>query len=383
VPHLPRFRALALFRRRPPERVPGLVIAGVRKPAQLTTLGSSLTGNADATATSSLHPNAKVDADYTSPFPLQGASEGFAETGFQDQFRFLVPGTAGPAFLSFTLSLTGSITTVGAGSQVIVGAVLSLGDQFFSTASARLDAPGTVVFQLPVIHGVEEFINATGGLSIDAVVNSPGNVTVEFSDTFAVTRIQLLDAGGNLLEDNVVLTDSVGNALGAPPGPPPPPSPVPEPSSALLLAAGLGLLTTALRRGRAPFFGAIAVVVTIAAAQAGELVEPNAGAWKTWVIASGRDFRTAPPPNDAATAAEIAELKALAKQRDTAAKDLIAYRDVGPPSYRWQEIALDETMRNNLPWQYAIRDFALVHAAVYDAMVAAWDSKYAYQRAAE
>jgi hypothetical protein len=65
------------------------------------------------------------------------------------------------------------------------------------------------------------------------------------------------------------------------------------------------------------------------------------------VVASGRDFRI-PPPNEAA-AAEIAELKALATKRDAAAKDLVAYWDVGPPSYRWQEIALDETLRNNLP----------------------------------
>ena len=34
VPYPPRFRALALFRRRPPERVVGIVGAGVRKPAQ-------------------------------------------------------------------------------------------------------------------------------------------------------------------------------------------------------------------------------------------------------------------------------------------------------------------------------------------------------------
>jgi membrane-associated phospholipid phosphatase len=127
------------------------------------------------------------------------------------------------------------------------------------------------------------------------------------------------------------------------------------------------------------FIAMIGSLAGIGAAQAGEQVEPNAGGWKTWVIASGRDFRL-PPPNDAAAGAEIGELKALAKQRDAKAKDLIAYWDVGPPSYRWQEIALDETMRNNLPWQYAIRDFALVHAAVYDAMVAAWDSKYAYNR---
>jgi hypothetical protein len=39
VPHFPRFRALALFGRRPPERAVGIVIAGVRKPAQQETLG--------------------------------------------------------------------------------------------------------------------------------------------------------------------------------------------------------------------------------------------------------------------------------------------------------------------------------------------------------
>jgi membrane-associated phospholipid phosphatase len=128
------------------------------------------------------------------------------------------------------------------------------------------------------------------------------------------------------------------------------------------------------------FAGTIALLASIAATHAGDQIEPNAGNWKTWVIASGREFRVAPPPTEAVTAAEIGELKTLVKQPDAAAKDLIAYWDVGPPSYRWQEIALDETLRNNLPWQHAIRDFALVHAAVYDAMVAAWDSKYAYQR---
>ena len=140
----------------------------------------------------------------------------------------------------------------------------------------------------------------------------------------------------------------------------------------------LGLVAAVLWHVRVAVAGAIALVAGLAAAQAGEEIEPNAGKWKTWVIASGHDLRTPAPPNDAS--AEIAELKTLAQQRDAATKDLIVYWDVGPPSYRWQEIALDETMRNNLPWPYAIRDFALLHAAIYDAMVAAWDSKYAYNR---
>src|SRR5262249_9088292 len=156
------------------------------------------------------------------------------------------------------------------------------------------------------------------------------NITVDFSDTFAVTKIQFFDMSGNLLEDNVVLTDAAGNMLGAPPNPQPSPA-VPEPSSALLLAAGLGFFATALRPVRAPFVGAIALAAAIAAAHAGEQIEPNAGSWKTWVIASGRDLRTPPPPSDASASAEIAELKALAKQRDAAANTLIAYWDVGPP----------------------------------------------------
>src|SRR5262249_43426877 len=150
---------------------------------------------------------------------------------------------------------------------------------------------------------------------------------------------------------------------------------------ALMLAAGLGILAAALPRARASFVGVIALVVAFAVAPAAaDQTEPNAGSWKTWVISSGRDFRAPPPPNDAATSAEIGELKALANKGDAPTKEVIAYWDVGPPSYRWQQLALDEALRNNLNWQLAIRDFALMHVAIYDAMIAAWDSKYAYNR---
>jgi membrane-associated phospholipid phosphatase len=127
--------------------------------------------------------------------------------------------------------------------------------------------------------------------------------------------------------------------------------------------------------------GVIILVLAIATAHAaGDQIEPKAGTWKTWVISSGREFRAPAPPNDAATAAEIGELRSLGNKRDPTARELIAYWNVGPPSYRWHEIALSEVMSKNLPWNYAMRDFALVHAAIYDAMVAAWDSKYAYNR---
>ena len=102
------------------------------------------------------------------------------------------------------------------------------------------------------------------------------------------------------------------------------------------------------------------VSVVTAAHAADEQIESKAGTWKTWVISSGREFRVAAPPNDAATSAELGELKSLANKRDATAKDLIAYWNVGPPSYRWHEIALSEVMRNNLPWNYGMRNFALV-----------------------
>src|SRR5215470_17765798 len=114
---------------------------------------------------------------------------------------------------------------------------------------------------------------------------------------------------------------------------------------------------------------AILLVVAITAAHAGGAqIEPKAGTWKTWVISSGRDFRVAAPPNEAATTAEIGELKSLANKRDAAAKALIAYWNVGPPSYRWHDIALSEAMRNNLSWNFAMRHFALLHVAIYDAL---------------
>src|SRR4029434_3024309 len=119
---------------------------------------------------------------------------------------------------------------------------------------------------------------------------------------------------------------------------------------------------------------AIMLVAFITAAQAGgDQIEPKAGTWKTWVIASGREFRVAEPPNEAATTAEIGEIKNITNKRDATANDLITYWNVGPPSYRWHEIALSEVMHNNLPWNYAMRGFAVLHVAIYDAMVAAWD----------
>jgi membrane-associated phospholipid phosphatase len=98
------------------------------------------------------------------------------------------------------------------------------------------------------------------------------------------------------------------------------------------------------------------------------------------VIGSGAQLRVPPPPDQAATTKELEELSRLAATRDPAALDRVAYWDTGSPSYRWSEIAVAEHLKVGTPWQIAARDLALMHIAIYDALVAAWDSKYAYKR---
>ena len=116
------------------------------------------------------------------------------------------------------------------------------------------------------------------------------------------------------------------------------------------------------------------------AAETAAAPDRDAGSWKTWLISSGKDFRAPPPPDRGVTEKEAVEVSKLAAARDKAALDKIAYWDTGAPSYRWSELATAEYMKAGQPWQLAARGLALMHVAIYDSMVAAWDSKYAYNR---
>lgn len=109
-------------------------------------------------------------------------------------------------------------------------------------------------------------------------------------------------------------------------------------------------------------------------------VEPGAGGWRTWVLSSGGQFRLAPPPVPAATSEEIGALLGLASQRDAAALDSINYWDAGSPSLRWNEFAVERVIRSNFIGPRAARVMAHLNVALYDATVAAWDSKYFHRR---
>jgi hypothetical protein len=69
-------------------------------------------------------------------------------------------------------------------------------------------------------------------------------------------------------------------------------------------------------------------------------VELGAGTWRTWVIASGGQYRLPPPPGAEESRGEIEQLRALAGKRDPMTLDRIGYWDTGAPSYRWNLILI-------------------------------------------
>jgi membrane-associated phospholipid phosphatase len=140
------------------------------------------------------------------------------------------------------------------------------------------------------------------------------------------------------------------------------------------LRAGAALGATALLRAGSSGHAA-------AQAAAGGPVEPRAGTWRPWLLASGSQLRPPPPPDKATTEGELRELKALAGRRDGAALDRIALWDAGAAPYRWTEAAIEWIhVRSPLAGGEQRRAFALVTVAMHDAMIATWDAKYAYQR---
>jgi len=109
-------------------------------------------------------------------------------------------------------------------------------------------------------------------------------------------------------------------------------------------------------------------------------VEPRAGQWKTWVIASGSALRLPAPPDVAGTAAEIQWVKSCVAARTQANLAQVHFWDAGAPGYRWMQLTEQLAVTKGLATPLQTRALSLVAAAIYDATIAAWDSKYAYNR---
>jgi hypothetical protein len=103
--------------------------------------------------------------------------------------------------------------------------------------------------------------------------------------------------------------------------------------------------------------------------------EPTAGNWKTWLITSGKDYRL-PPPQSYKT--EIAAVIARQQKIDSTTKQQIVYWNAGAPGYRWQALMSDTWMSDAIG--NGVLANMLMSVTIYDATIAAWDSKYAYKR---
>jgi hypothetical protein len=104
-------------------------------------------------------------------------------------------------------------------------------------------------------------------------------------------------------------------------------------------------------------------------------LEPAAGKWKTWFITSGKDYRLPAPPS---YKNEIAEVLSRQQALDSAGRQQIVYWNAGAPGYRWQDMIAKVSQTDT--GKYGMLSAMLLNAACYDATIAAWDTKYAYNR---
>jgi len=101
---------------------------------------------------------------------------------------------------------------------------------------------------------------------------------------------------------------------------------------------------------------------------------------RPWLLTSASQFRLAAPPDADTTRGELAQLRGMAELRDDAARARIAWWNAAAPAYRWNQIAIEESLREGANINNTSRRLALLHAALADAMAAAWDSKAAHGR---
>jgi membrane-associated phospholipid phosphatase len=130
---------------------------------------------------------------------------------------------------------------------------------------------------------------------------------------------------------------------------------------------------------RALHFTTVLLLCCVPAAT--QSIEPNAGKWKTWVISSGAAFRAPAPPDAATTRSELAWIRDVAlTTTNTNIVNSVTFWSAGAPSYRWIELLNNRSTRGASLTPFAVRPYVYVAQAMYDATVAAWDSKYTYNR---
>ena len=142
------------------------------------------------------------------------------------------------------------------------------------------------------------------------------------------------------------------------------------------MLTGFAALTTILACGDDP-------------ASPGSVATAEVGTWRTWVLDGATAVQPPEPPAQTSTqqAAELDEIVRLQAAR-TSATDSLIRAWAGDPGAAWSRVAID---RLDFYWPLlpdvrvatpvrAARIAALLHVALHDAMVAAWDAKYRFKR---
>jgi membrane-associated phospholipid phosphatase len=108
--------------------------------------------------------------------------------------------------------------------------------------------------------------------------------------------------------------------------------------------------------------------------------EPTAGVWKTWVISSPAEVPvpSPPAPGSPEAQADLAEVEKLAGERPPQVRETVEKYSGAIPAGPWNEVAFDFVSKAEKNPPLSSRNYALVNAAMYDAMVAAWHWKYHY-----
>jgi len=112
----------------------------------------------------------------------------------------------------------------------------------------------------------------------------------------------------------------------------------------------------------------------------GPQTEPEAATWKTFVLSSANQLRLPPPPDKDETKAELESLRRLLATANAASDTQVEFWNAGSPGYRWMQAAINELTTRNISGPLGTRALSLLGVAIYDGTVAAWDSKFFYQR---
>ncbi|MDQ3982155.1 MAG: phosphatase PAP2 family protein [Actinomycetota bacterium] len=127
--------------------------------------------------------------------------------------------------------------------------------------------------------------------------------------------------------------------------------------------------------------GLVAAVATASFIPIGAVQGRPAVADRPWFLTSVDQLRVGPPPGDART--ELRELRRLQRQRTRPQERAARRWGSGPATIPWTRIAL-QTIRSNRAGAFPTRSaraLAVLHLGMHDALLAAADSRAAYDRA--